>query len=405
MNVVFLTMARIVDIKSAGIYTDLLRKFRDDGHVVYIVTPFERKFKKRSAMEFCDGVYILGVKTLNLQKTNAIEKGIGQLLLEYQYENAIKRYLSNVTFDLILYSTPPITFNRVIEKLKTKNEKAISYLLLKDIFPQNAVDLGMISNKSLIYRLFRSKEKKLYEISDYIGCMSRANVDYVLNHNSFIDHSKVEINPNSLSISFTNKVKNIDKEFIRKKYKLPIDKPIIIYGGNLGKPQGIDFLIDILNANKNRNDCFFLIVGSGTEYNKLFNWCVQNNPGNTQLFNSLPKKDYESLAASCDIGLILLDKRFTIPNYPSRLLSYLSNKMPILVASDINTDVGLDAENNGYGYFSESGDIISFNENLDKLLFSADKRRDMGICGYKYMCENFSIDRSYSVILKHFQNV
>lgn len=159
MNVVFLTMARIVDIKSAGIYTDLLRKFRDDGHVVYIVTPFERKFKKRSAMEFCDGVYILGVKTLNLQKTNAVEKGIGQLLLEYQYENAIKRYLSNVTFDLILYSTPPITFNRVIEKLKTKNEKAISYLLLKDIFPQNAVDLGMISNKSLIYRLFRSKEK------------------------------------------------------------------------------------------------------------------------------------------------------------------------------------------------------------------------------------------------------
>jgi aspartate 1-decarboxylase len=54
--------------------------------------------------------------------------------------------------------------------------------MLKDIFPQNAVDLGMIKTtgiKSLLYKYFRRKEKGLYFISDRIGCMSQANVDYV----------------------------------------------------------------------------------------------------------------------------------------------------------------------------------------------------------------------------------
>lgn len=81
------------------------------------------------------------VKTLNIQKTNLIEKGVGTLLLEYQYQQAIHTYWKDVKFDLILYSTPPITFNKVIASLKIRYG-AKTYLLLKDIFPQNAVDLG-----------------------------------------------------------------------------------------------------------------------------------------------------------------------------------------------------------------------------------------------------------------------
>ncbi len=402
MNVIFLTIARIVDINAKGIYTDLLRKFRDEGHNVYVVTPLERQFKKKTNLNCKDGIFILGVEALNLQKTNAIEKGIGQLLLEYQYGKAIDKYLGNIVFDLILYSTPPITFNSVIQKLKKRNKNSISYLLLKDIFPQNAVDLQMFSNRSFIYKFFRKKEKQLYVISDYIGCMSQANVDYLLKHNAFVDASKTEINPNSLSFDIGDHNFIINKSEIRRKYNLPIDKPIIIYGGNLGKPQGIDFLINILDVNKFRNDCFFLIVGAGTEYGKLYEWFEFNKPTNSLLFKNLPKVDYEQLAASCDIGLILLDKRFTIPNYPSRLLSYLSNKMPILVATDKNTDIGIDAEQNGYGYFSESGDIVSFNNNLDKMLSSSEKRIQMGECGYTYMKKNFSVEVSYDTILKHF---
>ena len=108
-------------------------------------------------------------------------------------------YFNNFAFDLILYSTPPITFNRLITELKKKTN-ASTYLLLKDIFPQNAVDLKMISEKGLIYRYFRKREKILYQISDWIGCMSMANVNYVLKNNSWLAPEKVEVNPNSIEI-------------------------------------------------------------------------------------------------------------------------------------------------------------------------------------------------------------
>lgn len=147
-------MSRITDISRRGIYTDLMRKFRDEGHNVYIVAPRERSFGQPTELIETDGAHILGVKTLNLQKTSVIEKGIGQVLVEGQYKRAIKKYLKGIKLDLILYSTPPITFPKVIKYLKQSNPNAKTYLLLKDIFPQNAVDIGMMKKtgvKGLLY--------------------------------------------------------------------------------------------------------------------------------------------------------------------------------------------------------------------------------------------------------------
>ena len=399
MNIIFLTVSRIKEIKSRGIYTDLMRKFRDEGHNVYIVTPYERQFALPTSLSEVDGIHLLGVRTLNIQKTNIIEKGIGTILLETQFNRAIKKYLSHVNFDLILYSTPPITFTDVVRNLKKGTSSAISYLLLKDIFPQNAVDLGMFSKNSLIYWYFRQKEIGLYKHADYIGCMSPANVEFVLRHNSFLVHERDEIAPNSIELK--KDPINIDRESIRKKYDLPIDRPIFIYGGNLGKPQGIDFLIQCLNANCQRNDCHFLIVGNGTEYHKLENWFINTKTDNVSLFPRLPKEDYDALVQSCDIGLIFLDHRFQIPNYPSRLLSYLEYKMPIIAATDINTDIGTIAEKNGYGYCCESKYVESFTACVNKYITTPDTIRKMGERGYQFLLDNYQVDSTYQKIISH----
>lgn len=397
MNIIFLTISRITDINSRGIYTDLMRKFRDEGHQVYMVTPRERQFNRPTSLTLQDGVHILGVRTLNLQKTNFIEKGIGTLLMEDQFKQAIQKHLASVRFDLILYSTPPITFTKVIRYLKQRN-KAVSYLLLKDIFPQNAVDIQLFSKRSPLYWLFRHKEKQLYQVSDYIGCMSPANVEFVLRHNPYIPKERVEVNPNTIELSTDIAV--FDKKEIRMQYKLPVDIPIFIYGGNLGKPQGVDFLIEVLEKSQTRADCFFLIVGTGTEYLRIKQWFELHNPSNARLLKGLPKEEYNRLVASCDVGLIFLDPRFTIPNYPSRLLSYLENKMPILAATDLRTDIGRLAEANGYGLWCESGDIAAFNRCLDRLL-NQDTIREMGERGYEFLVENYQVSVSYQTIMKH----
>ena len=402
MNILFLTMTPAVkNIQASGIYNDLMRKFRDEGHSVYIIYPNERRSGLPTTLVNENGVQCLGVRTFNVQKTNVIEKGIGQLLLESQFKSALKKYFQGIKFDLILYSTPPITFNNVIKySKKVSGGAAITYLLLKDIFPQNAVDLGMMNKegiKGILYKMFRKKEEELYRISDYIGCMSPANVEYVLKHNPSVNRSKVEVAPNSYDIPAISET--TDKDAIRRKYNLPTDKPIFIYGGNMGKPQGIPFLVDCMKAVKDREDCHFLLVGDGTEYPKLEAFVKETRPKAVSVFRRLPKDDYDALAAACDIGLIFLDYRFSIPNYPSRLLPYLMGKKPIIAATDPNCDTGPIAEANGYGFYCPSNSVEDFVKVVDKMLVS--DRKQMGEKGYQFFLTNYTIDCTYNTIVKH----
>lgn len=408
MNIIFLTLARFTNIRERGIYYDLMRKFRDEGHNVYVVNPCERKLGLNTSFVECENVHILNVKTPNIQKTNIVEKGIGTLLIESQFKSAIKKYVGDVKFDLITYSTPPITFTNVVKYLKKRNPHALSYLQLKDIFPQNAVDMGLFGGKSIFNWYFRKKEKALYEVSDYIGCMSPANVNYLLKYNHDIDAKRVEVAPNSIELN--SNIVDLEQErservYIRKKYNLPINRPIFIYGGNLGKPQGIDYLIMCFEAVKHRLDCYFVVVGSGTEKYKLDDWYDRQDHSDNiavKVMSSLPKEDYDLLVRSCDVGMIFLDHRFTIPNYPSRLLSYLENKMPILCATDVNTDIGKIAEENGYGYWCESVKPKDFVALVDKML--ASDRKTMGERGYEFLKKNYLVDHTYHAIMKHFEN-
>lgn len=404
MDIIFLTMSNVQKISEDGIYNDLMRCFRDKGHNVTIVTPREPRLgKQKTMLKKEDGVQILGVRTLNLQKASIIEKGIGQLLVEYQFKRAIKRHLGNVKMDLILYTTPPITLMGVVKSLKKRNPQAKSYLLLKDIFPQNAVDIGIMRKegvKGILYKFFRNKEKLLYRLSDYIGCMSPANVRYVLKENPEIPPERVEVAPNSYEIQEMVKLTDEQRVAIRQKYNLPIGCPILVYGGNLGKPQGIPFLIQCLEANANRQDCHFLVVGNGTEYGKLESWYNERKPNCVSVFQRLPKEDYDQLVRACDVGLIFLDYRFTIPNYPSRLLPYLMEKKPIIAATDPNCDTGSIAEQNGYGLWCPSNDVQAFTRCVNKMLQS--DLAQMGENGYQFYLENYTVDHTYNAIMKHF---
>lgn len=395
--------SQILKIEEHAIYNDLIRKFITEGHKVYIMVPLERRTGKNTELYHYKGVNVLGVRTLNVTRTNVVEKGFGQLLLESQFENALKKYLNNVKFDLILYSTPPITFCKVIRLAKQLNPGAKSYLMLKDIFPQNAVDINMLSKtglKGFLYQSFRRKEKELYQLSDFIGCMSPANVEYVLQHNPEVNPDIVEICPNSYEVVDNKEMTKEERNCIRQKYKLPIDKPIFLYGGNLGKPQGIPFLVECLKANKDRKDCHFVIVGNGTDYPLIERFVKEENPTAVSLFSFIPKEDFDKLVDACDIGMIFLDHRFTIPNYPSRLLPYLMSKKPILVCTDPNCDTGEIAVKNGYGLFCESNDVNAFSFIVGDIL-----KRDlimMGQKGYQFYLGNYTVQQTYDAIMQHF---
>ena len=341
MNILFMSLSNFDTIYCPGIYSDLLRQFINHGDKVYVLAPFERKNDDTERVIDEPGVRIVKIRIRKMQQTNAIEKGISMLTIDGIFKRAIKKYFADIKFDLILYPTPPITLVNVVDYVK-KRDGAKTYLLLKDIFPQNAVDIGLMSTdgiKGLVYKHFRKKEKKLYAVSDYIGCMSQANVDYVINHNPEVDAKTVMVCPNSIDpvdMSCTAE----ERLIIREKYGIPADKTVFVYGGNLGKPQDISFVLECVDKCKDNKNAFFLIAGNGTEFGKIESFISDNHPDNLKLIQRLPKEDYDRMIGSCDVGLIFLDHRFTIPNFPSRLLSYMTAKLPVLACTDKNTDIG-----------------------------------------------------------------
>lgn len=419
MNILFLTLVQFNSIKERGIYTDLLREFAKHGHQICVISPTEKRQNQPTHIVEEQNAKILRLQIGNTQKTHVIEKGISTVLIEPQYKAAIKKYFSNVKFDLILYSTPPITLVGAIEYVK-KRDDARTYLILKDIFPQNAVDIGMLSTKGLkglLYKHFRNQEKKLYALSDRIGCMSQANVDYVLEHNIEVKRRNddaigntgkpiVEICPNSID-PIDMSIFEDERHRLREKYQIPQDKLVFVYGGNLGKPQGISFMIDCLDSQKDNEQVFFLIIGGGTEYHLIEEYISENRPKNIKLFQMLPKADYDRLVASCDVGMIFLDHRFTIPNFPSRLLSYMQAKLPVFAVTDVNTDIGnvitgMDKAgkktHEPFGWWCESWGIDCF-DNIISGLEETDIRRK-GIIAFEYLNANYNSKLCSDNILK-----
>ena len=388
---------QIETLNERGIYHDLLREFVKNGHEVTIVCPVERRTKLPTRILYEEGVTILQVRTLNIQKTSILEKGIATITLIHFLKRAINKYFNDKIFDLILYATPPITLTNLVSWLKHKHN-AKTYLLLKDIFPQNAIDLKILKKESFLHRYFKNKEKLLYKLSDKIGCMSPANQTYILKQNPELSGT-VEVNPNSLDLNRINR-KRKERSEVDNKLDLPSDAIVFLYGGNLGKPQGIDFLTQIISeANSNNKNAFFLIIGDGTEYSKLFKWFTDNKPVNAKLIKHLPKSDFDEIAACCDVGIILLRKEFTIPNFPSRLLTYLENKMPVLAITDNVSDIGPISENNNFGKWCLFGNNEEVTKEISFFIDNEELRKQMGINGFEFMLKEYNTKISHNKIM------
>lgn len=402
MNILFLTMGRFDSIEAHSIYADLLRCFRDHGHEIYTITPYEKKTGKKTELVHEKGAHVLHIETGNVTgASNLIKKGIAQISIEHIYIKAIKNFFDNVKFDLVMYSTPPITFCNIVEYVK-KSSGAKSYLLLKDIFPQNAVDLGMMSKngiKGFIYKYFRKKEKKLYFLSDHIGCMSKANVKYVIDNNPEIDPQKVEICSNSIEV-LDKSVDEARERYIREKYGIPLDKTAFVFGGNLGKPQGIPFLIDCIRECIDIEGIYFLIVGSGSDFCLLKDFLDSYGYSNVKLLKTLPKEDYDAMVGACDVGLIFLNHSFTIPNFPSRLLAYMQAKIPVLACTDTNTDIGEVIVENEFGWWCESNNTIQFRKQIENIL--KDNIKKKGENGFIYLNKHYNTEIAYNSIVAHY---
>lgn len=399
-NILFVSLYDFNNINCRAIYPDLIRKLIAEGHNVTIISPVEKRNKTDNVPRTIngDGYRICKPVIGNIQKTAYIEKGVSTLTLPYQLKKYYKRYLESESYDLIIYTTPPPTLSTLISYIK-KKKKTITYLLLKDIWPQGLVDDHAIEKKgitALIYYFYRWHEIKLYKLSDFIGCMSKANVEYILKHNSYLNPRTVSVNPNSIEPCDHSIITEALKKEVKTKFNVPCDRKILFYGGNLGIDQAVSHLIACIKQCGRELPYHFVICGSGTHYSLLEDFVKSEHPENLTLLQWLDKSSYDTLLSASDAGLIFLNYELTTPNFPSRLLTYMEFGKPVLACTDTTSDIGQVIMDGDFGEWCTSDDPRKFVTAAKKLLESNIGER--GENARQYLLSNYTVNNSYAAI-------
>ncbi len=380
-----------------NLYTDLMDEFISEGHSVVVLATAESgingfvEYNKERDME------VLRISSGKIRKASYARKIIALFTLGPRMNSATKRFLGDRQFDLILGATPPITLSRLYRKLKYRYQ-APFYLMLKDIWPQGSVDLGVISKYGLPWLYLRSHEIRLYKVADHIGCMSPKGATYLLANNRFLLPSKVEVCPNSIRPTRESEIP--DPKGIRKKYHIPEDACVFLFSGNLGVGHGLHFLVDVIQSLSDYKKAFFVIGGAGTQYQYLERRFSEFSPGNAFLYNWLPREDFEKILSTSDVGLILLYK-YTNPQFPSRLLSYLDYSKPTLCAITPETDMGVIVEKENCGKSVSHGDKEAFINAVKLFSEHPVERKKMGNHGRSLLLKMYTAAHSYRTIIRH----
>ena len=330
---------------------DLAVELHTQGHEVTVISP-SAEYKSAWIIKNEHGFKVLILHSFNTKDVNHIRRAIAEFLMPYcMIFNFYRSPLVNELWDGIVWYSPSIFFGPFIKYLK-KRKSTKSYLVIRDIFPEWAADLGIISRRGILYRFLSLVADNQYSVADTIGIQSPGNYIY-FRHWSIKFNKHVEVLHNWLSES---KVKS--GSIVLSSTKLA-DRKIFIYAGNMGVAQGVQIFLDLAHALILRNDIGFMFVGRGSQLEELKGFSRLHNLDNVLFLDEVHPSEIPQLYAQCAVGLLSLDPRHKTHNIPGKFLSYLESGLPVLASVNRGNDLVNIVKNNNVGCIIEDGSIES----------------------------------------------
>ncbi|WP_247255397.1 glycosyltransferase family 4 protein [Pseudomonas moorei] len=391
-DIVLLTTKYADDKKDAWLTNELAYSLSEEGHNVSVVVFSWLKNEPVSFTRMIDGIKVVRVKLPAIfYNTGVVGTALKIFLFPFLARHEVQKQVSKC--DLLIANTPCVTILGMSGYFR-KRYSAKSFLVLWDFFPYYLKDLGAIRNK-LFFGFFRYLEQRMYKSFDRIGCMTEGNAQFLFDNFPAVDKGCVEILPLWAKIK---KVDPIDKSEIRFKYGLPLDSFIAVYGGAMSIVQELDNILD-LAALYSGSDVTFLFIGKGTEKERLEQSVLAHGLNNVKFIDYVPRDEYQHVVQACDVGLISLSKKLTVPSFPSKSLDYFKVSLPVLASLDSVTDFGDILENEIRAGFSVvAGDVITLKNKLDLLITDSELCKVLGGNGRSYYEKYLSVENARSII-------
>jgi glycosyltransferase involved in cell wall biosynthesis len=370
---------------------DLALEFSERGNNVTVVTLSEN-LNRNFEIEKKNGITILRFKTgkIEFAKSKFI-RGLNEFFISYRIWKYGKKYFVNNPSDLLIWYSPTIFFGKIISKLKKLNNSR-TYLILRDIFPQWAIDTGNLK-KGFFYYFLKKMEIFQYNQADKIGVQSPSNLEY-FRQNKFKKSYRLEVLYNwtkvqSRKVPCSNFRKNLNIE----------DKIIFFYGGNIGIAQDIDNILRLATNLKDCKEAYFLIFGDGSEFNRIDSLIKLKNLKNISLNHSLSQEKYLSILSEVDVGIISLDKNFKTSNFPGKMLGYMEFSLPMLISLNKGNDLKDLIEKSNSGYVSYNGDDESLKTNALEFIKNPNLINRLGVNSRALLEQKFTSKKAVDKIL------
>ena len=382
-------------MSSATLIHDLAVEFLRLGHEPIVVAPDEN-ISQEYQLSCENGIKVLRIRTGKIKSATKFVRAFNEIRLSKIIWKKGKQFFDENPCDLIIYYSPTIFFGTLVKRLK-KLFSCPSYLILGDIFPEWAVETGVL-RKGLIYRYFKYKEQQNYEAADIIRVQSPANLLYFKENG--LDkkyHLEVLYNWTSLPKEYTPHTK------YRARLGLQ-NKVVFFYGGNIGIAQDIDNIIRLADNLRNEPDAYFLLVGGGSEVNRLRAIIESKGLTNIAIHDPVNHQEYLSMLSEFDVGLISLNRRLKSQNFPGKMMSYMYHAKPMLASINTGNDLKEMLEDKKAGLVCINGEDDIFADYARKLVADEILRHQLGHNARVLLEETFSVSKAASQILSHFSN-
>lgn len=374
---------------AAKMMHELALEFKRQGHEITVLIP-----KTEQDLDLCetqlDGIKVLSFKSGNFKNTSKIKRAINETRFSFKGWRLTKTFFKENPHDAIVYYSPSIFWGGIVGKLK-ELWNVPSYLILRDLFPQWAVDNGLLSKNSLRYLYFEYFESINYRNADYIGVMSPSSKSFFKEKKEVFKKCEILYN--------WSKIEEVPLALGKHKIKLGlIDKIVFFYGGNIGHAQNMMNLVKLSMRFRGNSKVHFLFVGQGDEFDLVANTIKKEKLENLTLLPPVNQEIYSEMLNDFDIGLFSLHPNHTTDNFPGKLLGYMSYCKPILGSVNAGNDLKAVINNDKAGFISDTGEDDILYQNALKLVESQKLRTQVGHNGKKLLRKSFSVEEACNQI-------
>jgi glycosyltransferase involved in cell wall biosynthesis len=371
---------------------ELALEFNQNGHTSVVITPGSPDQSTALVIDFVEGVEYWRFKSGYTRGVGMLRRLINEFLLSFRAWHAIASQVKKTPFDLCIIYCPTIFFGPLSRKLKARG--AYVYLIQRDMFPQWAVDGGLLHKNSPLLLFLRYYERLNYQIADWIGVQSEKN-------RIIFSAQFPRLNNVSVLLNWSAKSPTVEKhrtDDIRIRLNL-VDKVVFFYGGNTGYAQDMTNIMRLARHMRGYVKGHILIVGQGDEYELINDLAAEWKLNNVTILPSVSQSEFLNFLGVADVGLFSLSKEHTAHNFPGKILGYMNASLPILGSVNPGNDLLplVNEASAGCVYVNGEDDLLA--GAALKLLESEKLRLAFGARAHSLLVDKFSVESAVMGIM------